>query len=180
MSITSDRPIPDRPTAAYVPFFRPGISFVTCWAVNGERIFEQRATAHLVRSVLHEVKTSHAFAMMGFVILPDHLHLLVRPEDGVSARQIVERFRQRYHDSYLQVMGIPGEMEVWDQRRSIERVDDVDRFAQMLDRIHYDPVEHGWVAKPELWESSSYSSWVARGLYKLGWGWGKPARLQGG
>ncbi|MBX2997929.1 MAG: hypothetical protein KF893_05415 [Caldilineaceae bacterium] len=173
-------PIPDRPATAYAPFFRPGISFITCWAVNGEPLFGQRTTAHLVRSVLREVKQRLAFTMLGFVILPAHLHLLIRPEDGIPVGQIVDRFLHRYHDSYLQVMGIPGEMEVWDRRRSIERVDDVDDFAHKLDLIHYDPVQHGLAARPELWESSSYGPWVERGLYKLGWGWQKPARLQGG
>jgi putative transposase len=173
-------PMPDRPIDVYAPFFQPGIYFVTCWAVNGEPIFGQRATAHLVRSVLHEVKGRNPFTMLGFVILPAHLHLLIRPEEGTPAGQIVDRFQQRYHRSYLQVMGIPGEMEVWDQRRSVERLSDVESFAHKLDVIHYDPVQHGLAPRPEQWESSSYASWIDRGLYKLGWGWHKPARLHGG
>jgi putative transposase len=175
----------DRPTAVYERFFQPGIYFVTCWAVKEERIFEerifeQRATAHLVRSVLHEVKDRAPFTMLGFVILPDHLHLLIRPEANTLIGAIVDKFRRQYYRSYLEVMGIPGDMEIWDQRRRVEPVADVSSFAHKLDMIHYDPVQHGLAQRPEQWDSSSYASWIDRGLYKLGWGWQKPARLHGG
>jgi putative transposase len=168
------------PLPAYERFFQPGIFFVSCQAVNGERIFGQPATAHLVRSVLKQVREEARFRMLGFVILPDHLHLLIRPEEGVSSGQVVDHLQWRYRREYAAIMGIPREMEVWEQGRSLDRVVDCETFAHRLDTIHYDPIHHGVAQRPEAWRESSYVSWLERGLYKLGWGWQKPARLGGG
>jgi putative transposase len=54
----------------------------------------------------------------------------------------------------------------------------MDAFAAVLDYIHYNPVYHGLVARPEEWPHSSYSVWVERKLYKLGWGWQMPQRIK--
>lgn len=170
----------ERPIDVYVPFFRPGTVFVTCLAVNREPIFDQAATAHLVRTVLRQVKTEMPFQMVGFAILPDHLHLLIRPGKRVSAQQVVNRMRIRYRWSYAELMGSPSAMEVWERWREIELLREVETFAHRLDVIHYDPVHHGLVDRPEEWLESSYGSWIERGLYKLGWGWQRPQRLQGG
>ena len=172
--------LPDRPTEAYERFFRPGMVLITCRAANGEALFIKRPAAHLVRSVLHTVKAEQSFGMVGFAILPDHLHLLIRPGAGTTAGAIVEALLLAYQRSYTELRGIPGRLEVWDRRRSLERVAGLAQFAETLDRIHYDPVAHGLVARPEAWPESSYSVWVERGLYRLGWGWQKPARLGGG
>jgi putative transposase len=172
--------VPERPTDNYAPFFQPGTVFITCWAVNGEGIFAQRPAAHLVRSVLHKVKAKRPFTMLGFVILPDHLHLLIRPEPETTVESVVAALSEQYQRQYARLRGIPGTLEVWDRHRSFDRVADVARFAQKLDMIHYDPVQHGLVTRPEDWRDSSYGAWVERGLYKLGWGWQKPARLGGG
>jgi putative transposase len=40
-----------------------------------------------------------------------------------------------------------------------------------MDYIHYNPVKHGLVAKPEDWPHSSYLDCVHRGLYEIAWGW---------
>jgi putative transposase len=168
------------PLSAYERFFQPGIFFVTCRAVNGERPFERMATAHLVRSVLKQVKEAHPFHMLGFVILPDHLHLLIRPEEGVSSGQIVDHLQRRYRREYAALMGIPREMEIWEHGRHLERVADNETFAQRLDMLHFDPIHHGVAQRPEEWTESSYGSWLDRGLYKLGWGWERPTRLNGG
>jgi putative transposase len=182
MTITPDHsiPIPDRPTAAYVPFFADGLTLVTCWTANGEAILKQRATAHLVLSVLAKLQREKRFELTAYVILPDHVHLLLHAAPGKGMASVVETFLHRYGRDYAQVMGIPEALEVWDQRRKVERLADVDAFAAALDMIHYDPVLHGQAERPEAWAFSSYEQWIDRELYKLGWGWRKPARLQGG
>ena len=180
MTITPDRPIPDRPTAAYVPFFVDGLALVTCWTANREALLAQRATAHLVLSVLGRLQREKHFDLIAYVILPDHVHWLIRTAPGQATDPIVELFLFRYGRDYAQLMGSPEALEVWDHRRKVERLADVDVFAAALDRIHYDPVLHGHAQRPEAWTFGSYEQWIDRGLYKLGWGWRRPARLQGG
>ncbi len=39
-----------------------------------------------------------------------------------------------------------------------------------LDYIHYNPVKHGLVTCPHLWNYSSFHQWVKQGKYELDWG----------
>jgi putative transposase len=169
--------IPDPPITAYEPFFRPGAVFVTCGTVNSEPVLGQAATAHLLRTVLQDVRSRVPFNMLGWVILPDQVHLLIRPDEESQTAEIVRRMRRRYERDYPQLMGIPGEVVVWDPTPGIESVVDVEVFAWRLDSLHYAPVQRGLIARPEEWAQSSYRAWVERGLYKLGWGWSLPDRL---
>lgn len=168
----------ERPVESYAPFFQPGTVFVTCATIDREPILGQPATAHLLRTVLHQVKKTLPFRMLGFVLLPNHLHLLLRPQAGIAAGRVVAAMQHRYQQAYPQLMGIPGEMLLWERRYRMEPMPSVAEFAATLDTIHYDPVHHELVAHPEEWAESSYSAWVERGLYKLGWGWTTPERLQ--
>lgn len=169
--------IPDPPIAAYEPFFRPGAVFVTCGTVNSEPVLGQAATAHLLRTVLQDVRARLPFNMLGWVILPDRVHLLIRPDEERQTTEIVRRMRRRYERDYPQLMGIPGEVVVWSSDQRMEPIPGVETFARRLDRLHYEPVAQGLVPHPEEWEQSSYRAWLERGLYKLGWGWSRPERV---
>lgn len=170
--------IPDPPLSAYETHFHPGLVFVTLTGVRGERIFSRAETANLLRSVLREVRQKLPFTMHAWVILPEHSHLLLQPGAEGGADEIVRRVRHRYAIDYAQLMGSPAEMVVWEQRYGLEGVRDAETLATRMDTIHYDPVRHGLVQRPEEWSQSSYAAWVERGLYKLGWGWSEPERLQ--
>lgn len=170
--------ISDPPLAVYAAHYHDAVLFVTLNAVQGERVFGRTETANLLRSVLREVRQTLAFTMHAWVILPDHSHLLFQPGAGNEAGEIVRRVRHRYARDYAQLMGSPKEIVVWEQRFGLEAVADVEDFARRMDQIHYDPVHHGLVPRPEEWSQSSYAAWVERGLYKLGWGWSEPDRLQ--
>lgn len=170
--------IPDPPLSAYETHFHTGLIFVTLTGVRGERIFHRAETANLLRSVLREVRHGSPFTMHAWVILPEHSHLLIQPSAEGSADEIVRRVRHRYAADYAQLMGSPTEMVVWEQRYGREAIGDTETFATRMDTIHYDPVHHGLVTRPEEWVQCSYGAWVERGLYKLGWGWSQPERLQ--
>ena len=43
-------------------------------------------------------------------------------------------------------------------------------FFNHLDYIHYNPVQHGVVTRPEDYSPSSYPEYFKRGWYEIGWG----------
>ena len=77
------------------------------------------------------------------------------------------------------MLGMPSLEPIWQRSYSMQRVHDADEFAVALDSIHYNPVHHSLVERPEEWPNSSYQAWVERGVYRLGWGWEEPDRLRG-
>ncbi len=169
--------IPDPPLSAYAAHFREGTVFVTLNSVRGEQIFARAEAANLLRSVLREVRRELAFVMHAWVILPDHSHLLLHPSREGQASEMVRRVQECYTKDFAQLMGNPAEMVVWEPRFGLEKVASEEEFARRIDTIHYDPVQHGLIGRPEEWVQCSYAAWVERGLYKLGWGWSQPERL---
>ena len=165
--------------ADYGRYHTPGTVYITCETFGREAILIDEVTVHLLRTVLKRVKRVHPFHTLGYVFLPDHLHLLLKPGENVTVDEIVNGVIARFTDDYQHMMGIPAKMVLWQQHCRMHRVEDEGSFAAHLDYIHYNPVYHGVAARPEEWLPSSYQVWVERGLYKLGWGWTLPNSIEG-
>ncbi len=167
--------VPDPPLSAYTPHFRAGLVSVVCQTVDGEPVFGQAAAAELLHTVLADARDQMPFELLGWAILPSRVHLLLRVRRRPST--LVRHLQRRYEQAWAQLMGMPGTPVVWAPEISLQRVQELPDFARALDRIHYAAVAAGLVAHPEDWPHSSYAIWVERRLYKLGWGWTRPARL---
>lgn len=159
-------------------YFVPDCQLLTIGTFGQESIFADDAVIHTLRVALTATKTVAPFENVAFVFLPDHLHLLLKPGVGINADAIVGDLTHRFQHDYRQLMGQPSSERLFlhsYERRSVRNEYD---FADTLDYVHYDPVHHRLAKRPEEWLHSSYQNWVERGVYKLGWGWGKPNTLQ--
>jgi len=116
------------------------------------------ASAHAKRMfevALEQARRQYGFFVTGYVIMPEHVHLLVsEPERGTLARalqavkQSVARrliggrrhfWQARYYD-----------FNVWTKRKRIEK----------LRYMHRNPVKRGLVEKPEDWAWSSFRHYL--------------------
>ncbi len=131
----------------------------------------------VLRSALRNVQGAHPFEIDAIVILPDHLHCIwtLPPGDdqySMRWRRIKTLFSSSIEttDSISDSRKKKGERGIW-QRRFWEHTlrDDAD-YAQHVDYIHYNPVKHGFVAKPIDWQHSSLHQFVKCGILKAGWG----------
>ena len=55
---------------------------------------------------------------------------------------------------------------------------DEDDFRKHLDYIHFNPVKHNLVSRPEDCDNSTYILFVKKGYYELGWGYKEPKALE--
>ncbi len=164
--------------ATYADFFTPNLFFVTQRAMGNEVVLGNAIMVRLVHAALQWVGQRHAFQVVGYVFLPAHLHLLIELTGATRLDQIMQGVSEQFHREYQQLLGMPEETLLWESHYSAQRVPDSATFANQLDYIHYNPVQHGYVAQPEAWPYSSYHTWVARGLYVAQWGWTLPANLR--
>ena len=165
--------------STYADYFTPDLFFVTCKIMDGEPLLGTSVIIHLLRMVLNEVKQTHPFRTLGYVFLPDHVHLLVKLTEGVVLDQMLDSLRNRFTQDYQQLMGLPGQMLIWEKSYQVHKVQDQQDFAARLDYLHYNPVQHKLVKKPEAWPYSSYQAWLDRGLYQADWGSTEPESVQG-
>ncbi len=158
----------------YVP---DAIVFITQIVDGRQPIFQHPDHIELLLTTLRNVKTHHPFAMIGYVILPDHIHLLIRPTGDSNFSQIMQSRKRNFTIQYKTTIGVDGPMKFW-QKGFWDHVirDEID-FQRHLDYIHYNPVRHQLVQKPEEWAYSSYRHWQARNVYPERWGWSIPATI---
>ncbi len=94
-----------------------------------------------------------SYRLHAFVVMPNHVHLLVTPLEAVSTvMQSLKRFTARKGNGMLGLTGQP----FW-QDESYDRVAGDDReFDGMAHYIEWNPVRAGLAATPEefLWSSA--------------------------
>src|SRR5215207_5282898 len=117
----------------YTDYFMPDLFFVTCTTVAREPVLGTTVVMHLLRSVLKRVKQAYAFNNLGYVFLPDHLHLLIKPVATVLLDQIIDALRSGFGDDYQRLMGMPEPMVLWQSHYQVYKVQDSEDFAARLD-----------------------------------------------
>jgi len=153
------------------------LHFITCscyqrkpWLDTGER-------RDLFLNILEEVRKEHRFVVLGYVVMPEHFHLLMsEPQVGTPstamqsvkqrfAQRVVPRRRQRrpagtrpLHKT--QGAGHPTPMPIWQPRFYDFNVWTEDKRIEKLRYVHRNPVTRGLVDEPEQWRWSSFRSYA--------------------
>lgn len=159
----------------YVP---DAIVFVTQVVHRRIPVFGQPHFVELLRQNLYETKRHHPFAMIGFCFLPEHFHLMIRPTGASDFSAIMHSLKPNFTKDYKGMIGISGSMKFWQKGFWDHVIRDEGDFQRHLDYIHYNPVKHGLVQRPEDWAYSSFVTWQTQGFYPEQWGWLPPASIQ--
>lgn len=97
----------------------------------------------------------------------------------VGLKACMHSLKPSFTKAYKRAIGFTGRMNFWQMRFWDHIIRDEVDLQRHLDYIHYNPVKHGWVAKPEDWPHSSFLAWKERGAYTDGWGWSEPQSVVG-
>jgi putative transposase len=123
----------------------------------------------LFLDVLEQVRRRYRFVVVGYVVMPEHVHLLIgEPERGNPstamqaikqgfARRLLARLRQA--ELLLQSVLWAGPLErgrVWQPRFYDFVVFSEKKRVEKLRYMHRNPVKRGLVFEPEQWAWSSY------------------------
>ena len=113
--------------------------------------------------VLEHVRRRYHFVVVGYVVMPEHIHLLLsEPERGNPstvmqavkqgfARRILGRLRSQAAGGY----DGPAENHIWQRRFYDFVLWSAEKRHEKLHYIHQNPVKRGLVDKPEQWRWSS-------------------------
>ena len=125
--------------------------------------------------ILDRVRCKRNFLLLGFVVMPEHVHLLVsEPARNLSvALQVLKqqvsrtlrKTRQRPHEGQLRLKFAEPQREekhFWQRRFYDFNVWSEKKFREKLAYMHANPVKRGLVSHPKHWP---WSSW---GHYALG------------
>ena len=123
------------------------------------------------------VESLRQFELIAWVILPDHLHLLidVGPTD---LSYLMKRIKMKFSGLYRSRFGLDSG-RIWQYRFWDHMIRDEDDYRNHVDYIHYNPVKHGFAIRPDEWEHSSFKGYFERGNYGSDWGVKEPEGLDG-
>jgi len=153
-------------------YIRDAIVFITC--VTRDRIpyLEPHDNLELFWETMRRVQTMHPFRLLAYVILPDHFHWLMRVGDpSGNFSTVLHSVKRNFTLNFKKAHGITSPLSLWQDRFWDHVIRDEQDLNNHFDYIHWNPVKHGYVERPEDWAQSTYLFWVERGYYEPGWDW---------
>ena len=125
---------------------------------------------------LRKVRAARPFLIDCWVVLPDHLHCVwtLPPDDAdyPARRKAIKIAFSKSIPKTERLSAVRlanGERGIWQRRYWAHSIrDDLD-YARHVDYVHFNPVKHGHVARVRDWPYSSFSRYVAAGIYPIDW-----------
>ena len=146
------------------------LHFITCSCYRRLPFFRTARARNAFLKILDEVRNKYLFALGGFVVMPEHIHLLIgEPKVGtpstvmqvlkqrVSRRLRGKRVRGKIGSHQLSLWpGTALPRAFWQRRFYDFNVWSRKKKNEKLEYMHFNPVKRGLVADPKLWTWSSY------------------------
>ena len=128
-----------------------------------------------LRAAIRAVRQRHPFSILAIVVLPDHLHAVLRLPEGDDRYSMRWRLIKREFTMRLLARGTRmekrpgGERRLWARRFWESTIRDAESLSRRIDYVHSNPVRHGLVARAADWPHSSFHAFVARGDLPIDW-----------
>ena len=130
------------------------------------------------QSALERVRKHHTLCVYGYVVMPEHVHLLVNEPEIGSLAQAMQSLKQ----GVARRLALRAKDSFWQARYYDFNLWSECKFTEKLPYIHRNPVKHGLVKRPEDWAWSNFrhylngeegpveieSQWTARKREQLG------------
>jgi putative transposase len=101
-------------------------------------------------NILEETRRKYQFQVIGYVVMPTHIHLLLSEPADTSLSTAMQVLKQRFSRTRLM------EEHVWERRYYDFNVFSSQKLIEKLEYIHMNPVTAGLVNAPADWQWSSY------------------------
>ena len=140
-------------------------------------IFRTEKLKQVLCDAFNEVRNKHGILILAYVIMPDHVHLLVYSEremkdalrllNGVAARRVIQHLKENgYERSLFKLRGEIRERNhkhsVWQHHPDSLNIHGEDTFRQKVEYIHQNPVRAGLVETASDYLYSSVRCWAGK------------------
>jgi len=129
---------------------------------------------HFLRT-LDEVRVRRGFKLLGYVVMPEHVHLVLWPPEGAALGRIIGEIKSRSARTILQQvrlhrpyridrlhLNVGGEPKTvfWQKRCYDHNCRSVETVREKIEYCHKNPVTRRLVMQPGEWRWSSFN-WYA-------------------
>jgi putative transposase len=107
----------------------------------GRRLLQSERSATLFIDVLRSYVAAKKFQILDFVVMPDHVHLLLTVNDGTTVERAMQFIKGGYSYRLKKETGYSG--EIWQHGYSEVRADDLESQLRYHKYIADNPVRAG-------------------------------------
>ena len=149
--------------------------FITSSCYHQRPLLGTAARRNLSLAIMEQVRLRYGFVVLGYVIMPEHIHLLISEPDRGTPSTVMQVLKQRFARrvlSELRRKERPEQSRLWQatlqsghvwQRRFYDFVvRSEEKKIEKLRYIHRNPVKRGLALEPNQWAWSSFR-WYAHG-----------------
>ena len=130
-------------------------SLITTNVTQRRPIFREAGVAGQLLGVIDEVKTQEPVTVHGYVIMPDHLHLVLSVRPEITLGRVVQLIKGRFAWRYNRDKNRSG--KVWQERYHEKALRSEAELLRAMEYVENNPVTGGLADRPEwyLWSSAS-------------------------
>ncbi len=169
----------------YIPPNSPAY-YLTSVTKDRLPVFRRDVMKSIACSALDEARTSGKFLILGYVIMPDHVHLISDGEkrasevlrfiNGLISRRIIDFLKQEGHALSLKKLRHESyrrghEYSLWDHHPNVRLLTSESMFMQRVHYTHQNPLRLGMVERADDYRYSSVRIWNPAILLKLSRCW---------
>jgi putative transposase len=162
------------------------LHFITCSCYHRRPHLRTPRSRDRFLSVLEQTRQRYRFVVVGYVIMPEHFHLLItEPEIGTpsTVMQVIKQRaahallpgKRRANPRQLSLFADTARLPFWQARFYDFNVWTTRKRIEKLRYMHRNPVKRGLVLEPAQWRGSSYRFYFLNeaGPVRVNVGWEK-------
>jgi len=163
------------------------LHFITCSCYRRMPLLRSARGRDRLLSVLEQTRKRYRFVVVGYVVMPEHIHLLLNEPEVGTPSTVMQVLKQRTARALLpkikpcdlrqiKLFGeTPERAPFWQTRFYDFNVWTEKKRVEKLRYRHRNPVQRGLAAAPEDWRWSSYRFYLfdEPGPVRVNEGWGK-------
>ena len=157
------------------------LHFITFCCYQRRKLLETSRSRDFAVQILSELRAKYAFALVGYVIMPEHMHFIIGETSTLLPATVVQIFKQRVSRSLRGDQSEPlgqtaahsanGSADLrrfWQRRYYDFNIYNREKLKEKLEYMHANPVAEKLVAHPRDWPWSSWSFYTTgNGLLKM-------------
>jgi REP element-mobilizing transposase RayT len=156
------------------------VFFITSTIVGFIKLFERKHICHIIIENLRFYQTRGDFIILAYVIMPNHLHFVLKTNKQKSISKIMANFKRITSRQISDLLKKSGECcilktlsqaaslesepsKIWKPRFDSLVITNMDTLCQKIEYIHNNPVKKRLTVKPEDWPYSSARNYTGLG-----------------
>jgi putative transposase len=162
------------------------LHFITCSCYRRLPSLRSARARDRFLVILEQTRRRYRFVVVAYVVMPEHVHLLITEPDVGSPSTVMQVLKQRTARALLpkrrdrdrrqrKLFGEEPQRAFWQARFYDFNVWTAKKRVEKLRYMHRNPVKRGLVESPEQWRWSSYRHYLLgeAGLVQVNVGWGE-------